>query len=345
MTAKRYEAEPSAQALEAGEWCRRVAEGDMSDGQVEAFETWMEADPANRAAFDRASFIWRALDGRAAPPELVSVRVDALEALGTQPIQDNVGPQHYRRRWPAVAASLLALFLVGSLMLWPRGQSFETGVGERRVVMLDDGSRLSLDAASKVGVTYSDDRRSLTLLSGRAKFDVAKNALRPFSVTAGGKLIVATGTSFSVEMLAGKVDVVLYEGHVAVLDAETGAPAPVRTARQLLAADQLMVPGSELSLPASGVGTLTEVDLGRSAAWEAGQLSFSDEPLGEAVARMNRYATTPLALGDPRVGGIPISGVFNAADTSGFVTGITGVFPVRSLAVDGKIVLISDDSE
>src|SRR3546814_12464145 len=41
---------------------------------------------------------------------------------------------------------------------------------------------------------------------------------RPFSVAAAGKIVVATGTEFSVELLGRETRVILYEGHVAVLN-------------------------------------------------------------------------------------------------------------------------------
>src|SRR3546814_14684556 len=45
-----------------------------------------------------------------------------------------------------------------------------------------------------------------------------KDPLRPFSVAAAGKIVVATGTEFSVELLGRETRVILYEGHVAVLN-------------------------------------------------------------------------------------------------------------------------------
>ena len=55
-------------------------------------------------------------------------------------------------------------------------------------------AKISLDSDTLIEVAYSDERRSLTLLSGRAKFDVAKDPRRPFTVRAHGRLVVATGT-------------------------------------------------------------------------------------------------------------------------------------------------------
>lgn len=345
--------EPSPRALSAAEWCDRVATGSLSAEEAQAFEAWMEADPENRAAFDRATFIWRALDGRAAAPELTRVRVDALSAL-----EEATDPRPARWRpwaWGGAIAACLALVLVmGSYFLVPvRAERFETGIGERRLVVLADGSKLSLDAASQVDVRYSPDKRVLELTSGRAKFDVAKDPLRPFSVAAGDKLIVATGTSFSVEMVGGKVEVVLYEGHVAVLsrDGKRLLASPERAGTGVLAkgapppsaipAENALKPGMELTLPSAGVGTVEAIDPARSLSWEGGQLSFTGEPLASAVERMNRYGGTPIEVRGAGAAAMPIDGVFNAGDTDSFVAGITGVFPVKSRRVDGKIVLES----
>src|SRR3546814_19485198 len=95
-----------------------------------------------------------------------------------------------------------------------RPDAYATHIGERQLAVLDDGSRVSLDAVTKVKVRMKDEARQVELLEGRAKFDVAKDPLRPFTVAAGDKLVVAVGTSFSVELIDGQVRVILYEGQV-----------------------------------------------------------------------------------------------------------------------------------
>jgi len=334
-------------AEEAGEWCRIIAERALSPVEAEAFEAWMDADAEHRAAFERASFIWRALDGRAAPPELVAMRMDALSALSGQ--DDEPAPAWWSRPWlrrsgmGALAASIVAAVTFAFFQSAPTTQAVEyaTALGERRVVMLDDGSRLSMDAASEVTVAYSGDKRQLELKSGRAKFDVAKDPLKPFTVAAGDKLIVATGTSFSVEILNGKVNVTLFEGHVAVLDRATRRPAIVPSSGNLGAADQLLKPGQELSLPVNGVGTLETIDPARATSWEAGQLSFADEPLAQAVGRMNRYSHIKFAIGDAAAGRVEISGVFNSDNVEGFVSDVTDVFPVRTVRRGDEVVFVT----
>lgn len=307
----------------------------------------MDADVEHRAAFERASFIWRALDGRVAPPELVAMRIDALSALSGQ--DDEPAPSWWQRPWlrrsgmGALAASIVAAVTFAFFQPAPASQAVEyaTALGERRVVMLDDGSRLSMDAASEVTVAYTGDKRQLELKSGRAKFDVAKDPLKPFTVAAGDKLIVATGTSFSVEILNGEVNVTLFEGHVAVLDRVTKRPAAVPRSGSLGATDQLLKPGQELSLPANGVGMLEAIDPAAARSWESGQLSFAGEPLAQAVERMNRYSHTKFAIGDAAAGRVEISGVFNSDNVDGFVSDVTSVFPVRTVRRGGEVVFVT----
>jgi len=340
------ERDPSPIALAAGDWCLRLAERRLAPEEVDAFEAWMSADPAHREAFDRASFIWRALDGRAAPPELVGIRMDALGALHEDEPAQAPAPARWRdwRAISAIAAAFVLVVIAGLVLLTGGPATYETGIGERRIVMLDDGSRLSLDAASEVSVDYDGDRRALRLIRGRARFDVARDPLRPFSVAAGDKLVVATGTSFSVELLTRRVEVVLYEGRVSVLraPADGAAPRPVTLARGQHA-EQALRPGTQLALADDGGGaaSLTPVDPARTLSWEAGQLAFTDEPLARAAERMNRYSRTEIAVADLAAASLPISGVFNTNDPQSFVEGITGVFPIASERTGDRIVLRS----
>ncbi|WP_163071616.1 FecR domain-containing protein, partial [Acinetobacter baumannii] len=62
------------------------------------------------------------------------------------------------------------------------------------------------------------ERRALRLLAGRARFEVAKDPRRPFAVTAGDRMVVATGTAFSIELFRAEMRVVLYQGSVSVLE-------------------------------------------------------------------------------------------------------------------------------
>ncbi len=336
----------------AGLWCSRLAAGDLPAAQQTEFEAWI-AEPGAADAFGRTAAAWRAVEEIAGEPELIAMRAVALDELRAR----------QRRRWrrpasigrwlgPALAAVLVLSVAAGLGWRLLSPTVYTTGVGERRLVVLADGSRISLDADSRVDVQLSSHDRRLSLLRGRADFAVAHDPLRPFSVAAADKLVVATGTEFSVEVLRREVRVVLYQGHVAVLNAGSGPRRPLTLAADSLgrdaaaqaggAADQALTPGRELvAVTGTGAAQVTATDPTRSLAWTSGQLVFSDEPLTLAVARVNRYSEAKLSVGDARAAATPVSGVFTAGDTAAFVEGITAVFPVRIVERDGARSFVS----
>lgn len=332
----------------AGAWCLRLAERELSAPERAEFDAWLAADPANAGAFDAATRAWQALDQARLSPELIALRRGALESFRRGHAARWRRGGHRRRGIAALAACLVVAALGAGLWFRYAPRSYETGLGERRVVTLSDGSRVSLDASSKLKVRYGGGRRALWLERGRAKFAVARDPLRPFSVGVADKLVIATGTEFSVELLSSQVHVILYEGSVEVLASGRGGTLqPVRLTTQARASGPdkpaaTLTPGRGLVAEVAAADALvTAVDPVRSLWWEAGQLVFSDEPLASAVERMNRYAAVPLAVGDAAAGQVRISGVYVAGDTQAFVEGITGVFPVTARELDGRTLLVS----
>lgn len=326
---------------QAALWCVRLADGDLTSAEQTALQAWFDADETHRDLLDMAITAWRVVEEQAAHPGMIALRREALDDLRRAQRDRWARPGRRPAIWTALAACLAAAVALGVAWRVNQPEIYRTTEGERRIVELTDGSRASLDSATVLKVKYERGRRRLWLESGRAKFSVAKDPLRPFSVAAGDKLVVATGTVFSVERLSGQMRVVLYEGHVAVLDDKTGrgaTPTPIKIGA--IPADRLLTPNHELVASAdSGVTAVTATDPGRAKAWENGQLVFQDEPMDLAVERVNRYARDKLRIGDPSVGRLRISGVFTSGDTGAFVDGVTAVLPVRAEAADGVTVL------
>ncbi|MGN8000210.1 FecR family protein [Sphingomonas sp. 22176] len=333
---------PTAQD-EAIAWCLRIHEGPSAVEQAE-LDAWLVDRPDRQQALDEALGLWNLLGDDADAPEIVALRQDALGSMQRAGRQRWTAAVPLRRgAWAALAAAVLLAVALGSMLAW-RGdgsQRYDTAVGERRLIALADGSRLSLDADSAVTVAYSNERRSLTLERGRARFKVAKDPLRPFAVRSGPDLVVATGTEFSVEKLRGETRVALFEGHVAVMR-ETGRGrenAMVVAAGGEVPADRALVPGSELRLPmAAGGGSVRQIPAEQG--WESGQLSFEREALGVAAERMNRYATARRIEVAPDLADLQVSGVFNAGDLGAFAQAMAAAFPVR-VVVDGEVVRLS----
>ena len=329
---------------QAALWCVRLADDDLDRAEHEALQAWFDADETHRGLLDDAVAAWRAVEEQAARPGMIALRGEALEDLRRAQRERWARPDRRPAIWTALAACLVVSVAGGLAWNASRPDVYRTTEGERRIVELADGSRASLDSATVLKVKYDGDRRRLWLDSGRAKFSVAKDPLRPFSVAAGDKLVVATGTVFSVERLTGQMRVVLYEGHVAVLDDGAGrrnAPAPIKVGA--IPAEKLLTPDHELVTSTGAEATVVSpTDPARAKAWENGQLVFQDEPMDLAVERVNRYARAKLRIGDPSVGRLRISGVFTSGDTDAFVDGVTAVLPVHAVAANGETVLKID---
>lgn len=311
---------------EAANWCLKLAKGHRVDRAD--LNRWIEADASNAAALDDAMAVWQGSGAAAETSEMLEMRATALGMLRTERSRRFVWSGW---RAAALAAAILMVVSMGSWLTFVRStQVYHTGTGERQLVTLADGSTISLDASTMVEVMLQDDHRDLRLLSGRAKFDVAKDPLRPFTVTAGGKVVVATGTAFSVELLQKKMHVVLYEGRVEVLrKSDSQSVNRWGVQRPNASAAAVLNPGDELVASLDGADASVHAADPRSLEWEGGQISFNDEPLSSVVERLNRYNPVKIRIADPGAAETPISGVFRAGDAEAFVEGVLATHPLE----------------
>lgn len=325
---------------QAAEWCVRLADERLEPCDQLLFDEWI-GDAGNRAAFELAIRVWRGVDVAARQPEVIRLRTEALEDYSRANRRRWIRRIPAMWRWSSLAAGVAAMAMFAMFLgLRDDGKLLQTGIGERRVVILPEGSQVSLDAATQVRVRFSDSRRQLELLSGRAKFDVAKDPLRPFSVAVGKKVVVATGTSFSVERMKSQLRVVLFEGRVEVLQP---AVPRMQDAGHSHSSIQpvVLTPGRELlaSIDEAVAPTVTATDTSRSLSWEGGQLVFIEEPLSSAVERVNRYSQRKLVIEGTRTADLRLNGVFNAGDNAAFIEAVRTLLPVDTLEFQDHIAI------
>jgi len=189
---------------------------------------------------------------------------------------------------------------------------------------LSDGSRVTLNANSRVSIDFTRQSRTLTLLSGEAHFDVAKDAKRPFRVRAGATEVVAVGTVFDVDKEAVETKVTLLEGRVDVrtLSDDGAGGVIVATLR----------PAQQLSLAQDGhvlsQKVVTSPD--NVTAWQRGLISLDDLPLSEALVQINRYSTITITVADSSLATKRVSGIFRVGDTKAFVSAIEQYFGLKA---------------
>ena len=295
---------------EASSWLARLEGGNGPEVEQE-FRRWYEADPRHAEAFDsvRRSYASAGLLRHSELARERSISPETPRASSPQP------------RWALAAAIAVALLVPGTLLVTQGALSptetrntvlLASAVGEIRHVSLEDGSRVTLDTATKVEVELGRSERRAVVREGRARFEIAPDP-RPFIIetalteVTGGPAVLDVerrGAAARVEVLSGSATASLdsagQQSSVTVAAGEgfsSGHPAPFR------------------------------LDADRSA-WTSGMLQFDGTPLAEAVALANRYSERKIVLA-AGAGQLRVTGAFRAGDIAALAKSLAKAFDLK----------------
>ena len=318
---------------EAARWHARLAADDCTDFDRVQFQRWRASSPRHADVYESTGAFSQRLEQLADVDETLRSMADDAFATGADDEQHwsardgRADPRSPRtRRWmvPATLAASIIVALVGAhiggyFFRAAPPLTYASSDQTRRDVTLADGSLVRLDVDSEINVTFSSGHRDITLVSGRALFEVAHDASRPFVVSAGESHTTALGTHFQVERESKDVRVTLTEGSVAV----TGNTAQSSWSERL-------APGEQISLSADGhVHEKRVVDTQTVTSWSRGRLVFRGTPLAEALEEVNRYGRRKVRLGDPDLADLPVDGNFIAGETDLIVSAFAAALPLR----------------
>jgi transmembrane sensor len=235
--------------------------------------------------------------------------------------------------WAICAAVVVALVLAASVPILKRlvphpalftaddTQIYRTVVGAFRRIPLDDSSTVELNTNTAVRIEQTKERREITLLQGEAHFDVEGAATRPFIVHAGHTTVRALGTAFGVRMYDdARAAVLVTKGRVAVTNAPPSSG--LFGVASASAASESVVSAGEHAINNAGHVTIYTVqhdEILNRQAWRHGSIVFSDRPLREVVAELNRYNERQLRIMDPTIGDIRFSGQLALRGTNTFL--------------------------
>jgi transmembrane sensor len=229
----------------------------------------------------------------------------------------------------ALVASLVVGIALGAMYLsWHSPMTFQTVVGEQRSFTLQDGSIVFLNTNSKVRVGWLPAERHIELVRGEARFRVARDAVRPFTVATATAAVRALGMVFNVREEPLTTQVAVLEGQVEITVAPTGESAAdaqpstkdgsAAVPSQTLGRVRLAA-GERAAVTSLGIQTNTGPPIESVMAWTERRLVFRDLPLNAVIREFNRYRTHPLVLDDPALAALKISGVFDLSDTESLI--------------------------
>lgn len=175
-----------------------------------------------------------------------------------------------------------------------------TSVGELRDVILEDGSVVHLDAGSAIAVNYGTERREVSLLAGRAFFEVIASTVRPFVVRTDEATVAVTGTAFDVRTAGDGLTVAVLSGAVEVAVATDNGPA-----RRLTGGDSLTVARHSRKVEQARI---PPEDV---ASWREGRLVVDGASLAEVVEELGRHHPGFIVIRDPELAARRVTGVFD----------------------------------
>jgi len=308
----------------AASWAVRLSDPACTAEDRAAFEAWRDASAAHEAAFEREAAVWDRFD-----------RLRALRPADPQPDPDLLAPESAAQpmmRWAAAIAGAAVLSGIG---VWTvnADPAYATAIGERRLVVLEDGTRVELNTDSRIVVHYRRGEREVKLVKGEALFDVAKDAARPFVVAVRDRRVEANSAAFNVRLQPKAVQVLVAKGDVEIAEAKPFA-APAGEAH--LNAGVVALYGED-----GGVAQpVAPARIEQALAWRHGQIALNGQTLEGAVAEFNRYsAGRQLVVADPAIAGYRLGGYFGVDDMDGFVRALQTTFPIKATAANNTIYL------
>lgn len=337
---EKNEFDPAAVQATAADWLARRERGLSADEQNH-FSEWLLADARHAAAVKEIDLAWRFIR----KPRLTGQADFVIQA-----VEQRVRARSRRRRWRLTLGGLAAVaaVAVGIVLLpevSPPGLIEVAGrvevKPERRI--LPDGSVVELKAGADISFDFSPAQRGVRLIRGEAHFAVAKDAKRPFVVTADAVAVRAVGTEFAVRVDPAAVDVLVTEGRVAlervVFPASASAPAAVAAPTYLDAGNRAVVPVAASASAPMKIQSVAAAQIESALAWRSMRVEFTATPLAEIIGRLNRQNAVQLSLADPALGELRIGGIFWLNDPAGFARLIEASAGLRATSEpDGRIV-------
>ncbi|MEE4452217.1 FecR family protein [Novosphingobium resinovorum] len=297
---------PSELIEEAAAW---LAALDAGSATREDFEAWRAADSRRAVAFAQV--------------------VDAFEQIEPLRVVHEPLPKPSRlNRRNLLRGGVLAggIAIVGGTVAMQAAarEHAETGVGERRSIVLEDGTRLLLNTDTRLSWRIKGTTRSLWLERGEIGLDVRTAAGPALRLFANGMHFDLRSGSFNARREPETVALLVLQGTAS------------SDGRQVAAGALAQVIGRDLAVrPAEAVA----IDRARS--WKDGQLVFEGESLDFVAAEFNRYLENKLVVADPSLSRIRLGGRFTNTDPVELLKALEASFGIHAHRSESGAIMLT----
>lgn len=290
----------------------RYLAGEASPGERKVLERWLEESEENRKTFEtyrdiyeveiRQKFSYNTEEAL----EKFRAVMDGKPAVHRKPTLRKF--EHKRPARSGIWIKAAAVILVAAGLsfyvftnFYPseekivveadRSTIIETEAGEQKAFRLSDGSRVMLNASSRVYIDggFGKDSREINL-RGEAFFEVAESDSLEFIVETATARVHVLGTSFAIRAWENRNEsvVAVQSGRVSV-----GSSNPEITENTILnAGEYSLVSKNEAPGPA------TQANINQYLGWKDQMIVFEETPLEDAIKQLELHFNVKISIED-----------------------------------------------
>src|SRR5574344_1913672 len=144
------------------------------------FQIWIKENIEHKKAFEKVEMLQSLY---------LSLRSD-IESKISQEVHLNINGRNRLRKSNFLTFAVSVIFIIGT-SLFGINEYMNFGIKhtytsnqEIKNIVLPDGSKVILDAKTKLDIKYFSDKREINIIEGKALFDVTSNPNKPFIVNA-----------------------------------------------------------------------------------------------------------------------------------------------------------------
>ncbi|MEQ4962322.1 FecR family protein [Enterobacter hormaechei] len=298
--------------------------------QKAACDKWRVANPAHEEAWRTIESVWQDI---AAPVQQLAEKEANVLSDYLVAMDKNQARKATCRHVGSAAA--LCMMLVMLTVLWLQNPSLIQNLsadqvaakGERREVILADGSKVLLDADSAFCVEFAPEARRIHLLRGGAFFDVVPSKT-PFIVDTHAGSVHVLGTQFDVHLQESSGVVTLARGSVAVSSKSQLQPTMIK-------------PGQQVEFSSQGIAAPVSVNVQDAMAWHGGRYIFYRARLGDVMRELERYRPGRVMIPYSALAEQRVTGSLSLDDTDKALDSLQASIGFRMRKVTNYLVIIT----
>ncbi|MDT4291646.1 FecR domain-containing protein [Methylomonas sp. MO1] len=301
-------------------WFIRLRADNVNNEDRTSFEHWLNLAAEHRDAFNEVCAMWG--------------DTDLLKSLSISAKVHGIAPKHSKKRYIntrmplALAACLILAVSLSSQMRILFKADYSSAIGERKTVLLEDGSTAMLNTDSAIAVNMKDGKRSVELFKGEVFFDVKPDPSRPFLVHADHSTTRVLGTRFFVNHRKERDEIKVLSGRVEVSDNQIWKDPVV------LGEDEMV------AVYDTKIGQPKKLDSKLATSWINGFLAYENETLESVIDAINRYHPGMVFFRDDSLRQLKVNGRLSIRDSHDMLKVLQRTMDLKMTYVTDWVVIV-----